>query len=292
MEFTETSAPLLELDLLRTLVAIAETGNFTAAANAVHRTPSAVSMQVKRVEEIIGRPVFKRDSRSVTATVEGELILEHGRRLLALNNNLVQQFLEPEIAGGVRLGIAESLAVRSMPNMLRNFGQTHCGVTVDVTIDQSATLRDQVRNDELDVALIACSFNKKLAKDHELLYREKLVWAGAKFGVAFEQNPLPISVWEEGCSWRAAAIESLESIGRDYRIAFMSAQSSGQTAAILADMAIAPIPLSSCTDEIIPLGKEQGLPELGEYGLVLILGKQPSKPVLAAAEYFRNSFEN
>ena len=292
MDFTETSAPLLELDLLRTLVAIADTGNFTAAANAVHRTPSAVSMQVKRVEEIIGRPVFKRDSRSVSATMEGELILEHGRRVLALNNSLVKQFVEPEIAGGVRLGVAESLAVRSMPNMLKNFGQTHCGVTVDVTIDQSAALRDQVREGELDVALIACSFNKKLDKDHELLYTEELVWAGARYGVAFEQDPLPISVWEEGCSWRAAAIKSLESTARDYRIAFTSAHSSGQRAAILADMAIAPIPISSCTDDIIPLGKEQGLPELEEYGLVLILGKKPSKPVLAAADYFRSSFEN
>jgi len=291
MDFTETSAPLLELDLLRTLVAIAETGNFTAAANAVHRTPSAVSMQVKRVEEIIGRPVFKRDSRSVSATTEGELILEHGRRVLALNNSFVKQFVEPEIAGGVRLGVAESLAVRSMPNMLKQFGQTHCCVTVDVTIDQSATLRDQVRQGELDVALIACSFNKKLDKDHELLYTEKLVWAGARHGVAFEQDPVPISVWEEGCAWRAAAIDSLNSMGRDYRIAFMSAHSSGQRAAILADMAIAPVPLSTCSEDIIPLGKEHGLPELEDYGLVLILGKKPSTAVLAAADYFRSSLE-
>jgi len=288
---TNATTPLLELDLLRTLVAIADTGNFTAAANTVHRTPSAVSMQVKRAEEIIGRPVFNRDSRSVTATLEGELILEHGRRVLALNSNLVKQFVEPDVAGGVRLGVPGSLAERSMPNLLKSFAQMHCSVTVDVTIDDSLVLREMVREGELDLAVIACSFDKKLDKDHELIYREKLVWAGARYGVSFEQDPLPISVWEEGCAWRAKAIDSLVAIGRDYRIAFTSAHSSGQRAAILADMAIAPIPESNCTDDIIKLGEEQGLPEIQDYALVLVQGKDPSVPNQAAAQYLRNAFQ-
>ena len=111
-------------------------------------------------------------------------------------------------------------------------------------------------------------------------------------GVSHEQNPLPISVWEEGCSWRALATNSLEAIGRDYRIAFMSAHISGQRAAIIADMAIAPIPESSCNEAIVELGKEQGLPELEDYGLALVQAKKPSAPALAAAEYFRNSFRS
>ncbi len=85
----QPTLPLIELDLLKTLVAIAETGNFSAAAEAVFRTPSAVSMQVKRLEELLGRPVFKRDSRSVTLTGDGEMLLVHARRVLAMNRELV-----------------------------------------------------------------------------------------------------------------------------------------------------------------------------------------------------------
>ena len=290
MQTSAPSTPLLDLDLLRTLVAIAETGNFSAAAEAVHRTPSAVSMQVKRVEEIIGRPVFKRDSRSVSATADGELLLAHGRRVLALNAELVKRYVEPEIAGVVRLGVPDNLAESSMPGMLRQFGQTHCCVTVDVVVDESKRLATRVRDGELDLAVVACDPAKKLNKDMELIFSEKLVWAGAKNGVSHEQNPLPISVWEEGCSWRALATESLEAMGLDYRIAFMSAHISGQRAAIIADMAIAPIPISSCTEQVVELGKEHGLPELEDYGLALVQAKKPSAPALAAAEYFRSFF--
>ncbi len=290
MQTNAQPTPLLDLDLLRTLVAIAETGNFTAAAEAVHRTPSAVSMQVKRVEEIIGRPVFKRDSRSVSATSDGELLLAHGRRVLALNAELIKRYVEPEVAGVVRLGVPDNLAENSVPGMLRQFSQTHCCVTVDVVVDESIRLKKRVRENELDLAVVACNIGNELDRDMELLFSEKLVWAGAKNGISYEQDPLPISVWEEGCSWRKLAIDSLEAMGRDYRIAFMSAFLSAQRAAVVADMAIAPIPKSSCNEDIVELGKAHGLPELEDYGLALVQAKKPTAPAIAAAQYFRNSF--
>lgn len=282
--------PLLELDLLKTLVAISDSGNFSAAAEAVHRTPSAVSMQVKRIEDLIGRPVFHRNARSVTVTPEGEALLAHGRRVLALNSEIVKQFIEPEITGSVRLGVPDNLAERSMPDMLRQFGQTHCCVTIDVVVDDSKRLKKRVRSGEIEMALATCDPNQKSASDMEIIHREKLVWAGKKNGVASEQNPLPISVWEEGCCWRKSAIESLESHGRDFRIAFMCAHLSGQKAALLADLVIAPIPVSGCGGDIIELGNENGLPPIQDYALAIVMGKEPSAPVLAAADYFRSSF--
>jgi len=286
----ELHTPLLDLDLLKTLVAIAESGNFSSAAEAVHRTPSAVSMQVKRVEELIGRPVFQRDARSVSITPEGEILLEHGRRVLALNRDIVKQFIEPEVSGVVQLGVSDDIAERSMPDMLRHFAQAYCCVTVDVVVNESNRLKERVKQGELELALVTCNPYEKLDPGLELIHREKLVWAGVKNGVSYEQTPLPISVWEDGCSWRSAAIESLNSIGREYRIAFMSAHIAGQRAALLADMVVAPIPQSSCNNEIIELGEEYGLPAIRDYGLALMLGKKPTAPVLAAAEYFRASF--
>ena len=111
--------PLLDLELLQTLVAIAETGNFSAAAEVVFRTPSAVSMQVKRLEELLGRSIFKRDSRSVALTADGEQLLVHARRVLAMNREIVAKFITPDVAGVVRMGAPDDAAERLLPEMLR-----------------------------------------------------------------------------------------------------------------------------------------------------------------------------
>lgn len=281
--------PLLELDLLKTLVAIADTGNFSAAAEAVFRTPSAVSMQVKRLEELVGKPLFTRDSRTVSPTPDGDVLLEHGRRLLALNREVVAQFRAPDLQGVVKLGAPDDVAERWLPSMLQRFAATHCCVSVDVVIDNSANLRTKVKKGQLDLCLYATSPEEAKAEGAEILLKEPLVWAGARNGIAWEQNPVPISVWEKGCSWRAAAIESLKKQKRDYRIAFMSAHISGQRAAMLADLAIAPVPLSSCGNDIIELGKQHGLPKLRNYALALDITVEPSDAVTAAVDHLRAS---
>jgi len=282
--------PLLELDLLRTIVVIAETGNFSTAATKLFRTPSAVSMQVKRIEEVLGRSVFRRDSRSVTPTSDGEVLLAHGRRLLALNNEVVSRFIMPDVAGTVRLGATEDIAERLLPGLLQRFAQTHCCVTVDVAVNPTVVLSECIRSGAIDLALTTYNPSLKLKKDIEPVFQERLVWAGLRNGVAFEKRPLPISVWEEGCSWRKSALASLESADIDYRVAFMSAHLSGQRAAILADLAVAPIPVSCCVNDIIELTEKDGLPALSAYGVGMLIGKNPSEPALAAAEHIRASF--
>ena len=133
--------PLLDLDVLRTFVAIAETGSFTLAANAVFRTPSAVSMQIKKLEEVLGVSVFSRDARSVSLTKDGEMLMGLARRMLALNREAVSRFIVPDIAGVVRLGSPDDYGERVLPQVLKRFAQTHPAIAVDVTIDQSVNLR-------------------------------------------------------------------------------------------------------------------------------------------------------
>lgn len=279
--------PLLELDMLNTVVAIAEAGNFSAAAARLFRTPSAVSMQVKRIEEMLGRPVFNRDSRSVTPTSDGELVLEHARRLLSLNNQMVSRFVMPDVVGEVRLGATDDIAERMLPQILQRFDRTHCCVSVDVVVDTSAVLTKHVRNGDLDLALITFSPKKKQSADIESVFTERLTWAGLKNGVAFEKRPLPVSVWEEGCSWRNSGLSSLKKADIDHRVAFMSAHISGQRAAILADLAIAPIPVSCCVNDIVALSEAEGLPTLDTYAVGMIVQKKPSEPAQAAAEHIK-----
>lgn len=281
--------PLLELDILRTFVAIAETGSFTTAASAVFRTPSAVSMQIKKLEEAIGRSVFTRDARSVSLTTEGEMLLGYARRLLAINREAVAKFVIPDISGVVRLGSPDDFGERVLPHVLKRFAQSHPSIAVDVVIDQSSNLRRRLADRQLDITLFTIC--KDIPADAELLLSEPIVWGGAKGGCAHLREPLPLSIWEEGCAWRADALEALGRSGRDYRIAYMSAHTAGQRAAILADLAIAPLPKSFIGDGVVALGPEDGLPALSNYGLAMIIAPDASAPVCAAADHIRATFE-
>lgn len=286
---TVPQVPLLDLDLLRTLVAIVETGSFSGAAAEVHRTPSAISMQVKKVEEMLGRPLFVRDSRSVRPTLDGEVLVAHGRRMLALNRETVARFVQPDLAGVVRLGAPDDVAERFMPDMLRRFAESHPAVTVDVVVESTKRLLQMMEEGRLDLCLhnSACVEG---AEGVEMLFRERLVWAALAGGCAYERAPLPVSVWDESCSWRNAATERLEVAGRDWRVAFQSAHIAGQRAAVLADLAVAPIPESCLDDRVVEAPARAGLPPLPHYGIRMMVRADARGPVLAAADHLRASF--
>ncbi len=282
--------PLLELDVLRTFVAIADTGSFSTAASIVFRTPSAVSMQIKKLEETLGRPMFFRDARSVSLTTDGTMLLSYARRLLALNREAVSQFVTPEISGVVRFGSPDDVGERILPLVLKRFAKTHPSIAVDVVIDQSSNLIKRFEEKRLDITLLTCQ-KGRTPPGSEIVLTEQLVWAGAKGGTAHLQCPLPVSLWEEGCAWRAGAVEGLQTIKRDFRVAYMSAHTAGQRAAILSDLAIAPLPKSFVGDDMVILGEEDGLPPIGDYMLAMMVGAEVDPPVCAVAEHIRATFE-
>lgn len=281
--------PILDLDVLRTFVAIAETGSFTLASTAVFRTPSAVSMQIKKLEDILGVSVFTRDARSVSLTQDGEMLIGYARRMLALNREAVSKFIVPDIAGIVRLGSPDDYGERVLPTVLRRFAKTHPAIAVDVTIDMTSNLRRRLAERQLDITLFTA--RRDIPGDAEILLTEPIVWGGAKGGCAHLRDPLPVSLWEEGCVWRADALDALGRAGRNYRVAYMSAHTAGQRAAILADLAVAPLPKSFIGEEIVALGPEEGLPLLSNYNLAMMVAPDASAPVQAAADHIRAAFE-
>lgn len=288
MAFRHT-LPSLEIDVLKTFVAIAETGNFTTAAEAVYRTPSAVSMQIKKLEEMLGCSLFLRDARSVSLTPQGEVLLGLARRMLALNNEAVTRFLMPDMHGVVRLGAPEDLGERILPEVLKHFAETFPNVTVDVAIGQSTVMRKRVEERRMDIAIYN-SFINETVPAGEFLMHERLVWAGVRCGTAHLRDPLPVSMWEEGCVWRAQALQRLGDAGRAYRVAFLSAHTTGQRAAILADLAIAPFAHYLVHGDLVALGEAEGLPELDGYDIGMRVIEEPSAPILAVAEHVRTAF--
>lgn len=280
----------LDLDLLRTFVAIAETGNFSTAARTVFRTPSAVSMQVKKMEEALGRTLFVRDSRSVSLTEDGERVLAHARRMLALDQDLLAEFHPATMKGEVRLGVPDDVAERFLPDLLRRFSRTHPSVIVNAVVTNTGPMVQQIAERRLDLAILTRLPSQVQARPGEPLLREELVWAGCRSGIAHEMDPIPVTVWDRTCAWRKAGLEGLEAQGRPYRIVLESGHLSGQKAAVHADLAVAPIPRSALGGCIVEVTGAAGLPRLSTYELALAVAEDASPAALAAADHLRACF--
>ncbi|MBA4743574.1 MAG: LysR family transcriptional regulator, partial [Azoarcus sp.] len=151
---SENRFPLLDADVIRSFVAIADLGSFTGAARHVFRTPSALSMQIRRLEETLGHALFVRAPRKVSLTPEGELLLGYARRLLQLNDEAVSQFLAPPLAGPVAFGTSDDIGTRILPRVLAQFARAHPAVQVDVLVGRSMDMAARLDAGTLDVALV------------------------------------------------------------------------------------------------------------------------------------------
>src|SRR5215204_7763170 len=145
---------LLDVDHLRTFLAIAETGSFTRAADLVHKTQSAVSMQMKRLEERVGRPIFARDGRASKLTEDGERLLDYARRIVKLNVEALAAFGDGELNGRVRLGVPDDYADRYLPEIMARFSRAYPRVELTVVCEPSTELVERVEANELDLAIV------------------------------------------------------------------------------------------------------------------------------------------
>ncbi|SBW08924.1 putative transcriptional regulator, LysR family [uncultured Alphaproteobacteria bacterium] len=277
----------LDMDLARTFVAICESGNFSRAAEVIGRTPSAVSLQVKKLEDVLGRPLFQRDSRSVALTPDGETLLDYARRLLALNDEALQRFRTAGIAGRVRIGAPGDSGAIALPDILRRFAASHPGVEVEVRLDGSASLLRRCREGNLDLAIFSDSALPP--PDSVEIHTEELVWVGLHHGCAKDRTPLPLAVADPGCAWRGAALAALDDAGLDYRVAYSSEQCQGQIAAVRADLAIAPLPMSVVAS---PLTRIDGLPRIGAFRVFLYVRPSAGEAVRALAAHVAAGFRD
>ncbi|MBK1659507.1 LysR substrate-binding domain-containing protein [Paracraurococcus ruber] len=278
--------PGLDPDLLRSFVLIAEGGSFTRAAQAVGRTQSAVSMQIRRLEEALGQPLLNRGARGVEPTEQGQWLLERARRILALNDEIVASFRQPEVAGHVRLGSPDDYAVRWLPGILARYGASHPAVQVEVTCAPSNELVDRLRDGELDLTLLS-EGNEPAGSRVRWLWRGPLLWVG-KEEVA-RRRPLPLTLAAGGCAWRRAATEALDRGGLPWRMAYTSASLSGCLAVVLAGLAVTVAMPSPLPDGVRRLGPEEGLPDLPDFAIGLLRG--PGTPAAEAlARHIEENF--
>src|SRR5271166_2840612 len=211
-----------DIDQLRTFIAIAETGSFTRAAEVVHKTQSAVSMQMKRLEERVDRPIFARDGRASKLTEDGERLLDYARRIVRLNVEALAAFSDAELSGRVRLGVPDDYADRYLPEIMARFSRVYPGAELTVVCAPSIDLIAQIDGGDLDLAIITSCQGHRAT---EIFRRERLWWVTSSRHSVHREERLPRALGRATCMWRHSAIERLGAVGRAYRILYSSANS-------------------------------------------------------------------
>jgi DNA-binding transcriptional LysR family regulator len=281
--------PRLESGLLRTFLAIAEGGSFTRAAEAVHRTQSAVSMQVKRLEEGVGRPLFRRGGRGVVLTPPGEALLPKARRIVRLLDEAASSLAAEEVTGPVSIGVPEEYGSNLLPGILARFATIHPGVQVTVRCEPSDGYAAAVARGELDLAVVTAEPGEP---EDAVLLHDPIEWVTSEAQGAHERDPLPLAMFDRGCWWRHRALEALEEAGRPYRIAYTSASVAGVQAAVSSGLAVAVLGRSTLPTGARTLGKRDGFPPLPVSKLALRRRAGPAPTAVARmAEAVTQAFE-
>jgi DNA-binding transcriptional LysR family regulator len=279
----------LDLDQLRTFVAIAEAGSFTRAADMVHKTQSAVSMQMRRLEERIGKPIFVRDGRNSKLSEDGERLLSYARRMVRLSDETLAAFDDAELSGAARLGTPSDYADRFLPDVLARFARSNPRVEVSVICEQSVTLFEMARSGDIDLAIVTnCG-----AGPVEVVRREPLFWVvSAQHGVP-QEAVLPLAVFKPPCQWRAFAMDSLAAADRKFRVLYQSPNAAAVSAAVLAGLAVTVLPESALRPGMRVISEAEGFPRLPtcEIGLVRSPARQ-SAAVDKLAEHIVSALDN
>lgn len=257
--------PSIDAELLRSFVAIADHGGFTRAAEAVNRTQSAISMQMKRLEEdVLQRSVFERDGRQVRLTPEGQILLGYARRILKLHGEVLTTLREPHMVGSVRIGTPDDYVMRFLPGILSRFAQAYPLVQVEVHCEPSYQL---LQRRDLDLSIVTREPGTEIG---QLLRRERFVWAEAPGFNTHEQRPMPLAMFNTECFCRAWACNALDSLDIPYRVAYTSPSLSALMAVVNAGLAVTAQLQSLVTADMRLLGEAEGMPELPMRSIVLL----------------------
>jgi DNA-binding transcriptional LysR family regulator len=280
--------PTIDHELLRTFVAIVDQGGFTRAAQTVNRTQSAVSMQIKRLEEdVIQRPLFLRQSKPLQLTSEGHTLLGYARRILDLHSEALNVLRESDMVGRVRLGVPDDYVMRFLPGILKSFSQAWPMIDVDVHCAPSSVLLQQ-QDERLDLSIVTREVGDEIGT---LLRRESTVWVSAASHSTHLLSPLPLAMFEAPCFCRRHACNALDRAGTGYRVAYSSPSLATLQAVVSAGLAVSAWMNSLVTPDMQVLGEKEGFPPLPEASIVLLRTSSTQSPIIdSLAEHIVEGF--
>lgn len=279
----------IPMDLLRTFIKAIDSGSFTRAAELVGRTPSAISLQIKRLEEIADATLFQRDAHKLQLTADGRTVAQFARRILALNDELLSNLRPLSVAGRVRLGAPHEYTASLLPEFLGKFAQAHPNVMLEVTSDLSKNLLRRQQAGEFD--LVIALHEDPASAGGRLVYQEPLVWVGSMDHDSHLQTPLPLVLAPPPCIYRNRILQSLNQAQRACRIVYLSSSYNGISAAVRAGIGITVMAGSAIPPGSRIFSDRDGLPNLGVVELRLHRAPASSSEALLRLEdYIAGSF--
>jgi DNA-binding transcriptional LysR family regulator len=280
----------LDLDQLQTFVAISDTGSFTRAADEVFKTQSAVSMQMRRLEEKIGRPLFEKEGRMNRLTDDGERLLTYARRMIRLNGEAVAAFDDSKLAGHLRIGMPDDYADRFLPEIMARFVRSNPRVELTVICEPTVNLIEQVNRAAIDLALITHVPENGYS---EIVRREPLLWVTSANHATHEEPVLPLAFGRPTCIWRARSLEALSQVKRDYRVLFTSWSATVISASVLSGLAVSVLAECSLRPGMRVLSEADGFPKLPDIEIGLIRARGRQSPIVdAMAQHVIESLDN
>lgn len=269
--------PDLDSDVLKTFIAVAELGSFTKAAQVVFRSQAAVSMQIKRLESTMGKPLFVRDTRNLSLTHAGEILLEYARRIRSLQDAAWAAVARPEISGHVILGGPDDYISSLLPPVLRRFSAMYPAVDITVICAQSTALAPMLEDNRIDLAFV--TRDRSLHLNGDFIRREPMLWVGKPDETRLWQTrPLPVALYEAGCTARANTIAALDRASLPYRAAYSSPSMLGLVAVVDAGLAVSALARCSIPDRLSVVGSRYGLPEIEPLDIVVARSAKSNRP--------------
>jgi len=277
----------LDLGTLRSFVTIAESGSMTRAATRLFMTQSAISMQIKRLENSLGLIVFDRGAQGMTTTAEGEQLLHFANQMLAINDEAMGRLTSPDFEGQVRLGAPGDVIYPHIPRILQTFSRDYPRVQIKLSSGPTVKLKSQFKQGLLDVVLTT---EKTADKDGQIIISQALVWTGAEDGIAWKKRPLPLGI-SKNCAFRASATKALDDNHLEWTDIVASEDDTAAQALVSADLCV-----GAELEGVMNLGRvaiEHGgqLPELPQFSVVLYHAKGPGNHLAdALVEYLLRTF--
>jgi DNA-binding transcriptional LysR family regulator len=262
-----TPLPPFDFDLLRTFIAVVDNASFTRAAERVGRTQSTVSLQIRKLEQNLGRRVFERDGRDFLLTPDGEILLNYARQLLHLADEARSRILEPDVEGNVRLGTPEDFATVYLPDILARFARTHPRVALEVNCNFSSNLLEGFSKGEYDLVLV--KREPQGPAGGISVWRDTLVWVSGPKLVLDAARPIPLVLAPAPDVYRKRALAALQAAKREWRIVYTSPSSEGLQAAVRAGLGVTVLSKDMAPEGLMMLGAEHNLPTMPDTEIAL-----------------------
>lgn len=277
----------LDVTTLRSFVVVAELGGVTRAAGFLNLTQSAVSMQLKRLEELLNLSLIDRSSRAVSLTASGEQLLSYARRMVSLNDEVMSRLTDQSLEGEITLGVPHDIVYPAVPKVLQMFNASFPRMKVQLLTSYTRELKDQYRRGEVDVILTT---EIGIDPDGETLSTKPLQWVGAPDGSAWKQRPLRLAFGRH-CIFRSGAIKSLEARGLAWEMAVETESDRTIEATVSADLAVAAMLEGTKPDHLEVIDHSGSLPELTQQKINLYAAdKGKGEAVEALCDQLRQAF--